>query len=568
MSVDGRLGLEERAAALRRMASETFDAVVIGGGVTGCGTALDAASRGLRVALLEARDLAGGTSSRSGKTFHGGLRYLERGNLSLVRSALRERDLMVERLCPHLARPVPFLLPLTSRWERAYMGAGVLLYDLLGGARRGIPGHRHLSRTGAHREMPGLRADVRGAIQYHDVRVDDARHTLALARTAARHGCAVLTRAEVVGMLRDQGRVTGVRAVERESGEEIAVRARSVINATGVWADRVQALAGEVRIEVRPAKGIHVVVPRERIASRTGLIARSGDSVLVIRPWWRHWIIGTTDTRWDHAREEPAASGADVDYLLVSANRWLREPLRRDDVVGVFAGLRPLLSGRAEVTAALSRDHAVVETAPGLVTVVGGKYTTYRVMAAEAVDAATYGLSQPVPRSCTADVQLIGADGFAAVRNRAEDLAAEAGLGAHWGLHLLDRHGSAMTEVLDLVAERPELGRPLEGAPGYLEAEVVYAATHEAALGLDDVLERRTHAAWETADRGLAAAERSAQLLAETLGWSEGRRAEELTRHSARVAAVRRAEAAPDDAAAVAAREQVLAGPAAVGGAG
>jgi len=542
-----------RAAALARMRTETFDVVVVGGGVTGAGAALDAATRGKSVALVEARDLAAGTSSRSGKVFHGGLRYLEQLNFALVRSALRERDLMVERLCPHLARPVPFLFPVATPWERSYMGAGILLYDLLRGVGGSpVPRHRHLTRRATLAEMPALRPErVRGGIQYGDVRVDDARHTLLLARTAAHFGAAVATRTEMTGALTDDGRVTGVRARDRETGAELAIRGRAVISATGVWADAVQRMAGDVQVEVQPAKGIHLVVPRARIPSRTGLTARAGDSVLVIRPWWGSWIIGTTDTAWAHGPDDPAASGADVDYLLQAANGWLRDPLTRDDVTGVFAGLRPLLRGTGASTAALSRDHVVLETTPGLFTVVGGKYTTYRLMAEDAVDAA---LGPGAPPSVTARTPLLGAADAPAARNGAGASCAAVGLDPAWSEPLWERHGALMTEVLDLVAGRPELGRPLAGAPAYLEAEVVHAATHEGALHLDDVLARRTHAAWEVADRGLEASARAAALLAEALGWDDARRTGELESYRERVAADRRAEGAADDAAAVAAR--------------
>ena len=535
----GRLGPAERRAGLERAARETFDVVVVGGGVTGAGCALDAAARGLTVVLLEARDLAGGTSSRSGKTFHGGLRYLEQGNVGLVRTALRERDLMVGRLCPHLARPEPFLVPLTRSWERGYLGAGVLLYDILGGARATVPRHRHLSRRAALAEMPDLRPDgLRGALQYHDVRVDDARHTLALARTAARHGAVVLPRVAVTGLRRDGAAISGVRARDDEGGAELEVRGRAVVNATGVWAEDLQAMAGEVQVAVRPAKGVHVLVPRERIASRTGLIARAGDSVVVIRPWWRHWIIGTTDTPWDGARDAPAADRADVDGLLAVVNRWLRRPLAHADVTGAYAGLRPLLSGRSGVaTAQLSRDHTVIETAPGLITVVGGKYTTYRVMAAEAIDAAILGHAPAAAASISDRVPLLGADGLAAARASVDRAARETGLSRTAVEHLIDRHGALLGDVLDLVADRPELRRPLAGTP-YLEAEVVHAATHEGALRLEDVLERRTHCAIETADHGLAAAPRAAALLAETLGWDDARREREVAAFEAAVSAI------------------------------
>jgi glycerol-3-phosphate dehydrogenase len=404
MSIDrSSLNPEQRARSLRAAAEREFDVVVIGGGVTGAGVALDAVSRGLSTALLEKADLASGTSSRSGKVFHGGLRYLEQLNFSLVREALKERDLMVDRLCPHLVSQEKFLFPFTHRWERPYIGSGVLLYDLLRltGARS-VKGHRHLSRSGVLREMPALRPDaVTGGVQYHDVRVDDARHTLTVARTAAQLGAQIITRAPVVGVVAEAGWARGVRARDCETGAEFTVRARTVVNATGVWAEQVQSLAGESPLSVTAAKGVHLVVPADRIDSRTGVIAKTDDSVFIIRRWFDHWLMGTTDTRWDHDRDDPAATKADVDYLLGHANRWLRRPLSYDDVVGVYAGLRPLVSGKGGATAALSRDHTVLESPRGMFSVVGGKYTTYRIMARDAVDAAGARLGREVAASDT-----------------------------------------------------------------------------------------------------------------------------------------------------------------------
>lgn len=561
MSVDrSSLDVEQRARSLRRMAEEEYDVVVIGGGVTGVGTALDAVSRGLSVALLEAGDLASGTSSRSGKVFHGGLRYLEQGNFSLVREALTERDLMVDRLCPHLVSPERFLLPFTHRWERPYIGAGVLLYDLLRlTGTRSVPGHRHLTRTGVLREMPALRPEsVTGGVQYYDVRVDDARHTMTVARTAARLGARIVARAPVVGVRTEAGQVRGVRVRDAEAGTELTVRGRTVVSATGVWAERVQEMAGESTLAVTAAKGIHLVVPADRIDSRTGLIARTADSVFIIRRWFDHWLMGTTDTRWEHEPDEPVATGADVDYLLGHANRWLRTPLSLDDVVGVYAGLRPLVSGKGGSTAALSRGHAVVEGPRGLFTVVGGKYTTYRVMARDAVDAAVARIGRTVPRSATDRLPLLGAEGFHAMVNQRHALAAEAKLAEPVVDHLLRRYGTLTPSLLDLIADRPELGEPVDGAPGYLAAELHYAATHEGALRLDDVLERRTRIFMETPDRGGTAAAHAARVVGDVLGWDDERRAAEVEAYRETREADRRAAASTTDAAAVRARQLVL----------
>ncbi len=541
------LSSAQRQAALDGLESRTYDVVVIGGGVTGAGTALDAVSRGLSVLLVEAADLASGTSSRSGKIFHGGLRYLEQLNFRLVREALVERDLMVRKLCPYLVEPVPFLIPFTHRWERPYIGAGVALYDLLRlTGPRGVRGHRHLTRRGALREMPDLRPDITGAAQYYDVRVDDARHTLQVARTAAGLGATVLTRTPVVAMTRMDGVVSGVRIRDEESGRTYEIRARVVINAAGVWADRVQALAGEQSIDITPAKGIHLMVPGDRIRSRTGLVARTSDSVFIIRRWFDSWLLGTTDTRWEYDRSAPVASRADVDYLLGQANRWLRRPLSRSDVVGIFAGLRPLVSGRGESTAALRRDHAVIKGPPGLVTIVGGKYTTYRLMARDVVNVAA---PWPVPPSPTGDLPLLGAAGFAAMRNQREAMARESGLPLARIDHLLGRYGTETPALLDVIADRPSWGEPLVG--DYLAAEVAYAVREEGALHIDDVLLRRTRAALENGDRALAAAPAVADLMGGLLGWTDARRKEELERYRLWAEAEDAASFAANDAAAV-----------------
>jgi glycerol-3-phosphate dehydrogenase len=543
------------------MADEAFDVVIVGGGVTGVGTALDAATRGLSVALVEAVDYAAGTSSRSSKLIHGGLRYLEQRNFALVREALRERALLLQRLCPHLVRPVPFLYPLRHRlWERWYVGAGVLLYDTMGGARA-LPRHRHLSRRAALRLVPALRSDALvGAVRYYDAQVDDARHTLVTARTAARHGAVLATSARMTGFLRESERVTGIRVCDLESGGELAVRGRQVVSATGVWTDELQALVGGGQYHVRMSKGVHFTVPRDRIRSASGLILRTEKSVLFVIPWRCHWIVGTTDTDWELDRAEPAATRADLDYLLERVNRVLADPIGRDDVVSVYAGLRPLLSGGATATAQLSREHAVFRPAPGLVAVAGGKYTTYRVMAKDTVDEVARALEEEggerVPPSVTAATPLFGADGYQAAWNRRARTAARSGLTVAQVEHLLHRYGSGIDEVLALVAERPELARPIPGAEDYLAAEAVYAASHEGALHLEDVLVRRTRIAMETADRGLAAAEPVAGHMAAVLGWERARREREVDAYRLRVAAERAAELQPDDRSADAVRRR------------
>jgi glycerol-3-phosphate dehydrogenase len=556
-----RLGPLERQAALARMAEDVFDVVIVGGGVTGVGTALDAATRGLTVALVEAVDFAAGTSSRSSKLIHGGLRYLEQRDFALVREALHERGLLLTRLAPHLVRPVSFLYPLRHRWwERFYVGAGVLLYDTMGGARA-LPRHRHLSRRAALRLAPALRPDALvGAVRYWDAQVDDARLTLVTARTAARYGALLATSVRATGLLRDGQRVTGVRVRDQETGADLEVRGRQVVSAAGVWTDELTAQVGGGQFRVRMSKGIHFTVPADRIPSGTGLILRTEKSVLFVIPWGRHWIVGTTDTDWDLDRAEPAASRADIDYLLEHVNRVLADPLGHDDIESVYVGLRPLLAGASASTAQLSREHAVFRPAPGLVAVAGGKYTTYRVMAADTVDEVARSLQaetgRPVPASVTAETPLLGADGYRAAWNRRARTAADTGLDGAQVEHLLHRYGAALDEVLTLVAERPELAEPLPGAEEYLAAETVYAASSEGALHLDDVLVRRTRIAMEAADRGLAAADPVSRHLAAVLGWTEDQRLAEVEVYRSRVQAERAAETQPDDQSAAQTRRQ------------
>ncbi|MEE3329990.1 MAG: glycerol-3-phosphate dehydrogenase/oxidase [Myxococcota bacterium] len=542
------LGPEYRKNALRRLREERFDVVIVGGGVTGCGAALDAATRGLSVALIEQRDWAAGTSSRSSKLIHGGLRYLEQFDFALVREALGEQTLMLNRLCPHLVQPVPFLYPLNRRfWERFYIGAGTLLYDLLAG-KRALPWHRHHTRTSARARFPSLRREALvGAIEYYDAQVDDARHTATLARTAAQFGAAVITSARVTDFAEAGGHVTGVEMRCLETGETIEVRGERVINATGVWTDHVQHLADRGRLKVRASKGIHLVVPRDRIHGDAGLILRTSTSVLFVIPWDQHWIIGTTDTDWNLDLAHPAASRRDIDYLLEIVNDVLVKPLEHADIQGVYAGLRPLLYGETDSTSQLSREHAVSESASGLISVAGGKYTTYRVMAKDAVDVAASKLSKRVPESVTHRTLLTGAAGYFGIWNQRESLARENDLPVQRIEHLLHRYGTNTSELLDLMREQPELREPIDGADAYLRAEAHYATSHEGALHLEDVLTRRTRISIETFDRGVRAARDVAALMSSVLGWDDETRHREIAHYDARVEAERESQAQPDD---------------------
>ncbi|WP_179467700.1 glycerol-3-phosphate dehydrogenase/oxidase [Mycolicibacterium vinylchloridicum] len=543
------LGPTERARAWERLGSEQFDVVVIGGGVVGAGCALDAATRGLKVALVEARDFASGTSSRSSKMFHGGLRYLEQLEFGLVREALHERELSLTTLAPHLVKPLPFLFPLTKRvWERPYVAAGIFLYDQLGGAKS-VPPQKHLTKAGALRLAPGLkRSSLVGGIRYYDTVVDDARHTMTVARTAAHYGAVVRTSTQVVKLLREGDRVIGVTIRDSENGTVEDVRGHVVINATGVWTDEIQALSKERgRFRVRASKGVHIVVPRDRIVSEVAIILRTEKSVLFVIPWGTHWIIGTTDTDWNLDLAHPAATKADIDYILGHVNTVLATPLTHDDIDGVYAGLRPLLAGESEETSKLSREHAVAVPSPGLVAIAGGKYTTYRVMADDAVDAAAEYIPARVAPSITEKVPLMGADGYFALINQTQSVGARYGLHPYRVRHLLDRYGSLIGEVLELAVDRPELLEPITDAPVYLKVEAAYAAAAEGALHLEDILARRMRISIEYQHRGVDCAAEVADIVAPILGWSEADCAREVATYIARVEAEVLSQAQPDD---------------------
>ena len=551
---------DARGRQLERLSAELFDVLVVGGGVTGCGVALDAASRGLSVALIEKRDFAAGTSSRSSKLIHGGLRYLERFDLGLVREALHERRLLAQRLAPHLVHATPFLLPLEHGYkDRAYMGAGLLLYDSLAGLRPAMPRHRHLSHAACLRAVPSLKDDaVTGGIRYYDAQVDDARFAVTLAGTASAQGANCVPAVEVTGFLHDGAAVTGVHARDLEDDIEFDVRARVTVNATGIWTTEMERLAGvESPLPVRPSKGVHIVVPRARIDSELALILPTEKSVLFVLPWGTHWIIGTTDTPWEFSLDHPAASRGDIDYLLGHVNAILRTPLTIEDISGVYVGLRPLVAQRSADTAAVSREHVVRRSAPGFVSIAGGKYTTYRIMARDAVDVAARDLPFAVPASRTGDLPLLGAVGSAEAGRRARLHPGAAGLSPVQVDHLARRYGTLALRVLDLVVEDPTLEAPLDGADTYLAAEVRFAVLNEAALHVDDVLTRRTHIAFEELDRGRRAVEDVARLMAVPLGWDDETVGREIGHYRSRLDAESAAQAMLDDASADAARAPV-----------
>jgi len=554
-----------RSEALEAMSDDAgLDVLVIGGGVTGAGIALDAVTRGLRVGVVEAQDWASGTSSRTTRLVHGGLRYLQMLDFHLVHEALTERDRLLTRLAPHLVRPVAFLYPLEHRiWERAYVGAGVALYDTLAtasGRRRAMPLHRHLSRRGLERRFPDLRHRAAvGAVQYWDAWVDDARLVLTIVRTAVGYGALAASRTQVVDLTRSEtGRVTGAVVVDLESGEHRTITARRVIAATGVWTEETEALSGTTGgLRVLASKGIHLVVPRDRIEGTTGLIHKTERSVLFIIPWPRYWVIGTTDTPWTQELVHPVATAADVDYVLEHVNAVLARPLTRDDVVATWAGLRPLLQPGTKAgtsSAKVSREHTVASPAPGLTVIAGGKLTTYRAMARDAVDFALGpGQAAELP-SITEEVPLAGAVGLEVARRQARTWARAHGWPRQRLDHLLHRYGSLLADVVTLVEAQPDLALPLAQAPAYLRVEVAYAAAAEGVVHLEDVLVHRTRLACELPDRGVAAAPEVAALLADVLGWDEERTTAEVAAYTARARAEVAAEHEPDDASAAAVR--------------
>ena len=540
------LGSFDRAQSLEALGATDFDVLVVGGGITGAGVALDAASRGLRTALVERDDFASGTSSKSSKLVHGGLRYLQNGDIRLVYEALRERQ-RLRRNAPHLVRLLPFLIPLFSKdglinpkIARA-LGSAMWMYDLTGGARIGKL-HKRLKKGAAVAHMPTLpESRLAGAYLYYDAAADDARLTLTLARTAAvRHGAVVANHTSVVELLHEaDGRVRGA-AVEAD-GQRIEVRARCVVNAAGVWSDDVRALdEGTHPDSIRPAKGIHITVPWEKVRNDIAVVVpvpKDKRSVFVV-PWlptddggFQLTYIGTTDTDYDGPVDDPQCTPDDVAYLLDAINLAVREPLSTDDVVGTWAGLRPLVkaasSGR---TADLSRRHKVSVSAGGMVSVTGGKLTTYREMAEDAVDEVVSvlgDLPRSAKRSRTRRLRLLGGDRSAP---------------ATTSRHLAGRFGDEAPTVLALVAADPSLGAPLvEGLP-YLRAEAVHAARHEMARSVDDVLSRRTRARLQARDASAAAADDVATLLAAELGWSK---AEATRQASSYVALIDHERAAP-----------------------
>ncbi|WP_314658382.1 glycerol-3-phosphate dehydrogenase/oxidase [Rothia dentocariosa] len=563
------LTTESRARALAEMSSGTeLDVLVIGGGITGAGIALDAATRGLRTGIVEAGDWAAGTSAWSSKLIHGGLRYLYNLDFKLVTEALKERGLLLEKIAPHLVHAQPFLWPLkTPVIERSYSAIGIGMYDALAyfGSRgkKGVPSQRHFTKKGTKTVFPDIKDSAfTGAIQFYDARVDDARLVVDVVRTASGYGALAASRTQVVGIDKDtSGKVVGARLADLESGQELTVKAKHIINATGVWTEESESLANpDAGLEVLASKGIHIVVPRDRIHATSGIFTKTEKSVLFIIPWQRYWIIGTTDTPYTEDRERPVATRQDIDYVLEQANKLIANPLTHDDIIGTYSGLRPLLQPKVKGDSAqstkVSREHTVTEVAPGMSAIAGGKLTTYRVMAADAVDFALGDHAQERP-SVTETIALVGAEGYRAIEAGRDRYAQRYGWDEDRITHLLERYGAQIEDLGALIDADPDLGKPLKHAPQFLRADVVFAVRYEGALHLEDVLVRRVRLDLEQRDRGLAAAPEILEIMRSELGWSPEQAQKEFDLYAARVAAIRQAETASTDAEASAKIEAV-----------
>jgi glycerol-3-phosphate dehydrogenase len=529
-----------RRAALDALTREPFDVLVVGGGITGAGVARDAAMRGLRTALVEKDDFASGTSSRSSRLVHGGVRYLEHGDLRLVFEASNERRVL-QRLAPHLVRPLAFTWPVhagarIARWKLA---AGLTLYDLLA-TFRNVARHERLNAAGVLRREPRLLSrDLRGGARYWDALTDDARLTLATIRSAIAAGATVVNHARVTALVHEGSRVAGAQVVDELDGGEVGVRARVVVNATGPWSDETERLAGATTASaVHGSKGVHLMVPRARVGNEAALtlLAPQDGRVFFVLPAGDFAVIGTTDTFEPVSADQVRASSRDVEYLLEAANHFFPSAeLTRDDVITAWAGLRPLVASDASAgdPGAVSREHAVTERVPGLVRITGGKLTTYRVMARDGVDAVQRSLGVRVTRSPTADMPLAGgrlADPLKAI-GAATTLIGDAAVAGR----LVHAHGDRWREVWSIAEREPALRERIEPTRPYVLAELRWSVEHELAFTLADLLVRRIPLAFELPDHGRAAARRVAPFVGEWLGWDSDVLAREIERYYAEV---------------------------------
>ncbi|MCS6848650.1 MAG: glycerol-3-phosphate dehydrogenase/oxidase [Anaerolineae bacterium] len=553
-----RLSQDERRAALRRMAAEGVDVLVIGGGITGAGVALEAIARGYRIGLVEKADFASGTSSKSTKLVHGGIRYLPQFDFALVHEALVERGRLV-RNAPHLVRPLGFVLPLYAENKRPLgtpivppggvgmsllLRAGLMLYDVMSG-RLAIEGHKHIGAQRTLELAPALKAEgLKDGFIYYDGQTDDTRLTLTVLRTAAKRGALLANYAEVIGFSMDRipgfskkpgvslsgearsdrSTISAARVRDVLTGEEFVIPARAIINAAGAFAGRVEAMAGESRIAIKPAKGVHLTLPRDALPTTeyAVVLPETPDGrLLFIVPWNTRVTLGTTDTKGGDL-DRPVATDEDIDYLINTANAYLRTKLTRDNVISAWAGYRPLISpanSDGAATSKLSRTHVVVDGPGGMITITGGKLTTYRRMAQDALDHLARREGEPIVHP-TEDMPLDGAEGYracgAALAEAADRFGWDAGVVAR-----LSQYGSEAGAILELCAGDPALAERIVSDLPYIMAEVVYACRCEMAMTLDDVLARRLHLNFEDWSRGVEPAPAVAQVMARELGWTQ-----------------------------------------------
>ncbi len=518
--------------------SERFDVLVIGGGVTGAGVALDAAARGYRVALVEKADFASGTSSKSTKLVHGGIRYLPNFDFALVHEALVERGILVQN-APFLVHPVAFILPI-YKGDRHPVGMpfttpggiglglilnfGLWLYDALAG-RRNVGKHRHLSRKDVLKLAPALMPEgLQEGFSYYDAQTNDARLTMALIHTAAQHGATITNYTEVTSFVTEQGKITGARVRDRLGNQEVMVRARHFVNATGVFTEQVESLTGSQPLaKVEPSKGVHLVLSREtlKLGDDAIVLPETDDRrILFIVPWKSRAIYGTTDTG-SGDLDYPTATQGDISYLLNHLNRYLSVHLTEADIISVYAGYRPLVSSRSaeHSTAKLSRTHAVLQSPSGLVTIVGGKLTTYRRMAQDTVDVLSRRDDQALHHP-TENLPLYGSAGWPEVQHDLEVKGRALALSQQTLTHLGRSYGAEGINVIALVDSDPSLGMRLIDDLPYIRAEVVYACRQEMAMTPYDVLARRTSITLEDRQRGLGIVDEVAALMASELDWS------------------------------------------------
>jgi glycerol-3-phosphate dehydrogenase len=534
------LSAETRTHNLARLGSEAFDVLVIGGGITGAGVALDAVARGYKVALVEKIDFASGTSSKSTKLVHGGIRYLPNFDFALVHEALIERGLLVQN-APYLVSPVPFILPIYEG-DRHPVGMpfttpggiglsylldiGLWLYDGLAG-RRNLHRHRRISREAVEKMAPTLvTRGLKEGFIYYDAQTNDARLTMAIIRTAAQFGAVIANYAEVTSFVKENGKIQGATIYDRTGEQNVTIRARHVINATGIFSDQLEALTGdEPEVTVVPSKGIHLVFSRQdlEVGDSAIVLPETDDKrILFIVPWESRAILGTTDTG-SGDLDNPTASPEDVKYLLDHLNRYLSVNLTADDIISTYAGYRPLVKprkeGKGQSSAKLSRTHVVLQDDSGLVSIVGGKLTTYRLMAQDTVDVLSKR-DNTKPVHPTEQLPLYGSAGWA-VRQR--DLAyrgASLGLDSDDIVHLGHSYGTEADAVMDLIADNPTLAeRLIEDLP-YLKAEVIHACRQEMAMTPYDILARRTSITLEDRDRGLGIVKDVAAMMAQELDWT------------------------------------------------